>query len=258
MITVEVHEDTVVRLAGASHGDALVFLHAFGDSGYCYADMFASSSLGQYRLIAFDLWGFGTSPRRPDVRTVEDYALALEDLILATCPNRKVGLVGHSIAASIAVRIANRLGNRIAGVFSIEGNLTPDDAMFTGRAAEFDDPIAFKRRFLDDIWRMGQDSDELRHYYSGARLGDAHSMWHLGRDAKRISPDNALGEAFRGLSRPKLYYWSKTSTPASTAEWIERTEIPNRVYSGAGHWPMVTQPERTAMAVAEFFADKFP
>ena len=74
------------------------------------------------------------------------------------------------------------------------------------------------------------------------------------RDAKNISADDALGAAFRELSVPKVYYWSKASTPKITQDWIEQTGIPNIVYEGAGHWPMVSQPDSTAQAIARFFA----
>ena len=247
-----------MRFSGAEEGHPLVLLHAFGDSGHCYAESAGSSTLANFRLIVPDLWGFGASPRRPDIVTVADYSEALARLIQVLCPDQTVGLVGHSIAGSMAVEIANRLRSAVAGVFSIEGNLTPDDAMFTGRAADFEDPKAFKERFVRDIWEMGKASDELRHYYSGARASDAVAMWHLGRDAKRISTENALGEAFRQLSTPKLYYWSATSTPQRTADWIEESAIPNLRYTRAGHWPMVSQPGATAEAIAGFFSDKFP
>lgn len=255
---IEVHDGAVVRFCGAEEGHPLVFLHAFGDGGHCYAESTGSSTLAPFQLIVPDLWGFGASPRRSDIVTVADYSEALVALIQVLCPGRRVGLVGHSIAGSMAVEMANRLGSAVSGVFSIEGNLTPDDAMFTGRAADFEDPVAFKDRFLRDIWEMGEESEELRHYYSGARMSDAVAMWHLGRDAKRISAENALGEAFRQLSVPKLYYWSATSTPQRTADWIEESAIPKRRYERAGHWPMVSQPEATAEAIADFFSDKFP
>jgi predicted alpha/beta hydrolase family esterase len=47
---------------------------------------------------------------------------------------------GHSLGAAIAVRAAHRLATRVAGVFSIEGNLTQADAYFSGAACRFDDP----------------------------------------------------------------------------------------------------------------------
>jgi len=253
MTRIEVIERALVRIVGPDNAPPLLFIHAFGDTGHCYDRVFCSRLLAHYRLIAVDLWGFGASPKRSDVRTVAEYSRALEMLISKACPNQPVGLIGHSIAGSMAVEIATRLGNRVCGVFSIEGNLTADDAMFTGKASDFDDPDTFKMSFLDDVWKMSQSSEALRHYYAGARMADSETMWHLGRDAKRISEENRLGEAFRGLQQPSNYYWSTVSTPQKTRQWIEQSGIPNEIYTGAGHWPMVEQPEATAQSVADFF-----
>ena len=167
---IELVDNTFLRFAGSDDGAALVFIHAFGDSGYCYEQVVSHPCLQRYRLIVLDLWGFGASPRRPDVRTVNNYSTALERLIAETCANQKVGLVGHSIGGSMAVQIGYRNPDIVSGVFSIEGNLTADDAMFTGRAANFDSASAFKESFLAEIWDMGENSDELRHYYAGSRL----------------------------------------------------------------------------------------
>lgn len=253
MTGVEVTDGAVVRLAGPENAPPLLFIHAFGDTGHCYGKVLSSDLAERYRLIALDLWGFGASPARADVRTVSEFSGALAKVALNFRSGQPIGLIGHSIAGAMAVEIATRLGGKVSGVFSIEGNLTPDDAMFSGKANNFDDPDTFKQSFLNEIWEMGQSSEALRHYYAGARMGDPQTMWHLGRDAVRISVNNKLGEAFRLLSCPAIYYWSRASTPAATREWIERSGIPNQVYADAGHWPMVEQPLATARAIGSFF-----
>ncbi|MGI9462690.1 MAG: alpha/beta fold hydrolase [Aestuariivirgaceae bacterium] len=253
MTGIAVMDGALVRLAGPETAPPLVFFHAFGDTGHCYQEVFSSDLSERYRLIAVDLWGFGASPARDDVRTLAEFSRALERFVLEISSGKSAGLIGHSIAGSMAVEVAARLGEKIAGVFSIEGNLTPDDAMFTGKASDFDDPDEFKKCFLNDIWKMGQSSEALRHYYAGARMGDPQTMWHLGRDARRVSEGNRLGEAFRDLSRPAMYYWSKASTPTATQEWIGQSCIANEVYIDAGHWPMVEQPIATARSIGDFF-----
>ena len=168
---IELVEQALVRIAGRDDGPPLVLIHAFGDSGHCYEQVIAHPSLLGYRLIVPDLWGFGGSPARSDTQTVGEYSAALIRLIRSVCPNQSVGLIGHSIAGSMAVQVAEQIAPRVSGVFSIEGNLTPDDAMFTGKAADFEDARAFKAHFLAEIWELAKDADELRHYYSASRVG---------------------------------------------------------------------------------------
>lgn len=255
MNSIEVVNGTLLRRAGPEDAPLLMFFPAFGDSGLCYSDVFSTDLSASYHLIAVDLWGFGASPARTDVRTLEEFSSELENLVLKFWSGQPIGLIGHSISGPMATNVAHRLGNRVSGVFSIEGNLTPDDAMFTGKANNFDDPISFKNSFLDEIWNLGQQTEAFRHYYAGARMGDPETMWYLGRDAGRASLGNKLGESFRNLSQPSLYYWSKQSTPKMTQQWIKQSGIQNEIYCSAGHWPMVEQPIATAQRIGRFFDD---
>jgi pimeloyl-ACP methyl ester carboxylesterase len=156
------------------------------------------------------------------------------------------------MASMIAVEAVPRLGARFAGLFSIEGNLTAQDAYFSGRAADFDDPLTFKQRFLDDIWTMAQEQLPLRRYFASAVLADPTVMWELGRDARRRSVDDAPGRAYRH-AHPSLYYWSPANTVESTRHWIAQSGIAQRQFTGASHWPMVDRPDDTAAAICAFF-----
>jgi pimeloyl-ACP methyl ester carboxylesterase len=152
----------------------------------------------------------------------------------------------------IAVEAAASLGGQCGGLFSIEGNLTADDAYFSGRAAAFDDPVLFKQRFLDDVWNLGQTRAILRRYYAAAVLADPIAMWSLGRDAKRLSICDAPGQAYRSV-RPSLYYWSPANTPETTRHWISTSGLDQRQFANASHWPTVDQPDETARAIAAFY-----
>ena len=253
MSSIEVKNGALLRCAGPASAPLLMFFPAFGDSGLCYEGVFSSELSTQYRLIAVDLWGFGASPARSEIRSFTEFSAALEELVSEFWSGEPIGLIGHSIAGSMVTQIAHSLEKKISEIFSIEGNLTPDDAMFTGRASSFHDPANFKQSFLEEIWKLGQDDEALRHYYAGARMSDPETMWQLGCDVKLISENNNLGEAFRKLSQPSLYYWSKRSTPQETQAWIVQSKINNEVYSSAGHWPMVEQPTSTALRIRQFF-----
>ena len=152
----------------------------------------------------------------------------------------------------IAVEAAARLGERFNGLFSIEGNLTADDAFFSGRAADFDDASQFKARFLDDIWNMAQTRNILRRFFAAVVLADPIALWQLGRDARRMSTGDAPGQAYRGV-RPSLYYWSPVNTTQTTVQWIAKSELDQQQFANASHWPTVDQPNETARAIGSFY-----
>jgi pimeloyl-ACP methyl ester carboxylesterase len=45
------------------------------------------------------------------------------------------------------------------------------------------------------------------------------------------------------------------TTPEETQEFIVKYNIPNRQYTGAGHWPMVETPDECYSAISRFFAN---
>ena len=86
-------------------------------------------------------------------------------------------------------------------------------------------------------------------------MADADAMWNLGRDAKSVSLNDAVGKAYKAVEIPTLYYWCTATTPNTTREFIEANALNNRTYNIESHWPTVRDPEATAHAIHEFFGD---
>jgi pimeloyl-ACP methyl ester carboxylesterase len=168
--------------------------------------------------------------------------------------------VGHSLGSAVAVRAVRRL-NRVVGLFSIEGNLTAADAYFSGLAAAFEAPEAFRDHLLARVRELAEQEDSERseafwHYHTSLRLAAPETLWKIARSAHVSSRRDGLGEEYRALSIPRLYYWSRESTPRETQEYIREHALHRVVFAG-GHWPMVEQPQETASQIAAFFQPLF-
>src|SRR5215510_6555331 len=237
-----------IRITGAPTGRTLLFLHAFADCGLTYLPLFDTPLAQRYRLVVVDLAGFGASPRQDDTLTIAQHAQAIAALARSLSAEGPIGLVGHSVGSMIAVEAATCLGSSFGGLFSIEGNLTADDAYFSGRASDFNDPVLFKQQFVDDLWNLAQTRSILRRFHAAALSADAMAMWALGRDAKRLSIRDAPGQAYRRV-HPSLYYWSSANTTEATRHWLSRSDINQLQFADVSHWPMVDQPDETARAI---------
>ena len=253
---VALHDGMLIRAAGPADGGTLVFIHALADCGLAFTPLFATQLVDEFRLVAVDLPGCGASPQRDDILTVAQHAEALAVLARSQSASGPIGLVGHSVGSMIAVEAVAHLSARFGGLFSIEGNLTSEDAYFSGRAADFDDPDALKQRFLSDLWNMGQERPILRRFHGMATMADARAMWSLGRDARRLSVGDAPGRAYLRV-QPSLYYWSAKSTMPSTRDWIATSGLAHQQFTDASHWPMIDRPTTTAQAIQAFFRSSF-
>lgn len=255
---IAVIDNVLLRLDGPEHAPTIVCLHGFADSSEMFRPLFETELVQRYRLLAVDLPGFGASPGQEAVGTISEHAEALAALLVRAVPGGRIGLVGHSIASPIAIETIDRLPQRPLGLFSIEGNLTADDAYFSGLAADYESSVAFKQAFVDRIWEMAQSQPILRRYHGTAVMAEARAMWRLGRDAKRISVGDGPGQAFAAVPVPTLYYWSPDNTPKTTRDWIAASGLANRRFSESSHWPSIDQPAATAGAIMEFFDSLCP
>lgn len=89
-------------------GDPVVLLHGIGKTGDTWLHI-VEQLKNKYRVIAFDLLGFGESPK-PDWLnySTDDHVLALISSIEKLKLNQPVLLVGHSMGCLVAVRLARR------------------------------------------------------------------------------------------------------------------------------------------------------
>lgn len=250
----------VPRRAGSHSGPALWFVHALGDSSLSFDALFASSLCSTFELLAPDWPGAGQATVEPQVADLDGLAEWLARTIDRHTPAGPVGLVGHSLGAAVAVRAVSRLG-RVAGVFSIEGNLTAADAYLSGLATAFAAPEEYRNHLLARVRTMAEvaasgQSEQLWRFHASVTSAPSGPLWNIGRSAAAASRSDALGEEYRALSVPRLYYWSRETTPPETREYIRRHALRNVAFPG-GHWPMLERPKETASQIAAFFQPLF-
>jgi pimeloyl-ACP methyl ester carboxylesterase len=151
-----------------------------------------------------------------DLSAAEPATIAGHAATLAEQLTEPAILIAHSIGSAIAVEAAHQVGPRCLGLLSIEGNLTPEDAYFTGTAADYDDPEEFKRAHLARTRRLVAGGQAPASYAVAVVAADARRMWTLGRDART----GDFGPRYRALACPTLYLWSATTTPPTTVEYL--------------------------------------
>jgi pimeloyl-ACP methyl ester carboxylesterase len=233
------------------------FLHGFGESSLSFKEAFLSELVDSYSLFVPDLPGFGVSPPQPGMMSVEGAVETTLSLINVLSRHKAVLLVGHSLGSVIATQVALNLGETVRGVFSIEGNLTRSDGYFSAQASEFQQADEFYRYFLNLIYKRAENSETHQRYLASVRFASPEAMMAWGRSSARLGGSGRHGLDFVSLKCQKTYYWSMESTPKETRDFIVKYNIPNRQYTGAGHWPMIETPDKCYSAINRFFASVF-
>lgn len=234
------HEDVAVWPGGTPSTDIDVwFIHALADSHRSFQHAFAAPLAARVRLFLFDLPGHGASRPRPAGLTVEEAARVCRDLIATHSTSRRVVLVAHSMAGIIATRTALLLERSPALVISVEGNLTPADAYYTGQAGRFDDPNRFHAYFHETVVGLAEKNEAMRRFSENVGKADPKTIWTLGRS---VLSYQTPGLDYLQLDCPSCYYWDPASVTADARQFLDSHDMRRRTFPGCGHWPMVTSP----------------
>jgi pimeloyl-ACP methyl ester carboxylesterase len=228
----------------------LVCLPGFADTARSWPPLLDALSARGHDGSVIDLPGFGAVPRREQPM---DIGAAAEEVAgIVRDGGKPVALVGHSIGSVIAVRAARLLGDQCTAVVSIEGNLTPDDAYFSGQAARYADPATFKHDYLEQIEYLVAAGRAPASYAESVALSDPDCMWIIGRDVATAGADGSFGREFRDLPTPTLYLWCESTTPVATQKYL--TQLRHRQLSVEHHWPWMVDSGLVAGIIAEFTA----
>ena len=246
-------ENILIRSNAKNADMAIWCIPGFADSGASFSALYDTEFGKSVQIITPDLPGFGSSPVDNHSCSIRAYVSTLLELINKITPDLKLGFIGHSVGAILAVEVALKLNDRCKGVFSIEGNLTEEDAYFSGQAVKFNTPLDFKNLFTDKIWAKGESNDIFRTYFSSLKQADPIAMWHFGKDVKQYSKENLPGEKVMKLDCPFLYFWCPDNTPVASQTFLSANNINNTKITGTSHWPMIDAPELTEKHLSIFF-----
>ncbi len=133
-------EGGVVHYEYFGRGRPLIFIHGWlGSWRYWVPAMDALSD--EYRVYAFDLWGFGDSDKSKHQYSVDSYVRLLESFIKELGVFGPVPLVGHALGATVAVSFTlehPELVDRVMAVSLPLGEESVNRRLLSGGSSIFD------------------------------------------------------------------------------------------------------------------------
>lgn len=97
----------LAKVVDVGQGTPVILLHGIGKTGQVWRHVIKLLDSQPYRLVAFDLLGFGRSPRPSDIDyTIDDHARAVIASIKGLALTEPPVIIGHSMGSLIAVRLA--------------------------------------------------------------------------------------------------------------------------------------------------------
>jgi len=197
---------------------AIVCIAGFGDNTRMFDALHSTDAASRIRFIPLDLPGFGSPALdKTSLDTLAEYVLEL-------CREESAkSLMAHSVASIIASLAAKKSEGDIQRIISLEGNLTADDAYFSGTAADFDDADEFKAAFLKRLMNFGDDPI-IAAYRKRVVQADPIALWELGCDARQFSKNKSPGETLI-RSADVLYLYNPKNCPVTSNKCLGESRI---------------------------------
>ncbi|NOD93167.1 alpha/beta fold hydrolase [Ruegeria sp. HKCCD4884] len=223
---------------------ALLMIAGFGDDGSMFSALHGTPLGAAYRLIALDLPGFGAPPLEGPTTLA-----SLADVVAEKSAETKAEtVIAHSVASIIASLAATKPDSPLNRILSLEGNLTPEDAYFSGTAANYDDPSSFRAAFLSRLAESADESHILSRYRDVVTRANPLALWQLGQDARRFSKLHVPGQILIA-SAHVTYLYNPENCPRASLDWLQNHPIDRIILEGASHWPSVDRPEALSDAI---------
>lgn len=233
----------------ASPAGPVLALAGFGDNGSMYEPLVREGARLGLEIRSLELPGSGAAllDGTTSLPRLAHYVAGAAADIGARA------IIAHSVASIIASLAARELGCPIDAIISLEGNLLAGDAYFSGLAADFATPAAFRAALLQRVERLAISDPALARYRSELEKAHWPSLWELGRAARAFSEKTHPGRLLAQSGRV-LYVLNRANCATVSLDWLASSGIETCELPGASHWPSIDRPVDLAKAIADFLA----
>jgi pimeloyl-ACP methyl ester carboxylesterase len=236
-------------------GPALLFVHGLGGAKENFYAAFQSRALAHCDLLAFDFPGTGLAEfdpaTCPDVSTLAE----LTRLVWKELLPRRVFVAGASMGGLITLLLIRRSGLKgIRGFINIEGNLAPEDCMFSRRVANHSFDELSKTLFAQIRMELRSSRYPGDHMiaYNMALNTDVRAYYTYSFETVRESDSGRLLDEFPNLPVPKLFLYGEANRALSYLPSLRASEVQVREIPAAAHFLFYDNPVVTFQEIGDF------
>ena len=235
-------------------GPAILFVHGLGGAKENFYAAFQSPDLADCTLVTFDQPGTGLAAFDPDaglnVSALAEMAQAVADQLLPG----PYFLAGASMGGLITLLQFRRHGiGRVQGYINFEGNLAPEDCMFSRRVVPHDlDTFESEFRLIMRELAASRSAGDQTIAHNMALNVDIRGYYAYSFETVTESDSGQLFEAFIDLPIPRLFLYGDVNKGLSYLPRLRANNLQVHEVPSSGHFIFYDNPVDTFRAVGEF------
>jgi pimeloyl-ACP methyl ester carboxylesterase len=247
-----------IQSAGEPCG-LLLWIHGLGESGLCFDKVVAEPALVDFDHLVPDLPGYGRSCWPATAPSLVDLAghLArwMDDADLGPAV-----VVGHSMGGVVGLLLAEEHPQRVAGLVSVDANISPQDCVYSGRAAAWplEDFVGGGfDQLREEILTRGINDPASRGYYASLRLAHPATFHRNSLELVAASVGEPMAARLARLTLPVCYVAGvPNGASRESIAHLEEAGVVLSAVAPSGHWPFIDQPSRFAAELVRWIGNQ--
>jgi pimeloyl-ACP methyl ester carboxylesterase len=198
--------------------ETLVLLHGLGGAKENYYEACKSVSLADHTLIFFDNPGTGNSTYYEDLPLNVDDLTAISSIFIDQLGLSDFILCGTSMGGLTTLLYLKSKGqNKVKAYINIEGNLLPEDCMFSSKVITYDADTFIDQIFQKTISDMKANGNTGYHIIANnLQLNtNPRSYYHYSFQTVAYSATGELLKQFISLNIPKIFIYGQANASLS-------------------------------------------
>ena len=233
---------------------SVLYLHGLGCAKDDVLPMADHDVLAAFRLTAFDFPGCGETPYIDDVTLQIDDLVELTRQFVAALPLDDFVIVGHSMGGLVALLLCELCPTAVRGFVNIEGNLAPEDCMFSRKAIAVDF-ASFETTLFPEMKRgfaSTPGAGFARYLATLERGASTRAYYDYAFQMVAYSDRGNLLDRFLALNIPTLFVYGSKNEHLSYLPTLRASSCAVARIENADHLPFHDNPDAFAEALGAF------
>jgi pimeloyl-ACP methyl ester carboxylesterase len=237
------------------HKETILFIHGLGGAKENYLESCKSDSLAEHTLICLDNPGTGNSTYYEDFLLDVDDLTQITSLFIEQLNIAKFILCGTSMGG-LTTLLYLRSGGlaKVKAYINIEGNLMPEDCMFSSKVVTYDYDTFKKQIFKETIVDMKKNGNTGYHVIANnLQLNtNVKSYYNYSFQTVEYSATGELLKQYLTMEIPRVFIYGEANRSLSYIPKLLQNGMNVKEISGSDHFIFYDNPKELYDVIGDF------